>query len=76
MQHIKDLSFKCSLDSPMRVFIPYSLFKSSCNAIFNVVRDMRQDIVTDFDYGCVVIWRKFCLFLVEKASLQKPDVIW
>ncbi len=33
-------------------------------------RDMRQDIVTDFEYPYIVIRRKCCLFLVEKALLQ------
>ncbi len=32
--------------------------------------DMRQDIVTDFGYRYIVIWPKFCLFLVEEASLR------
>ncbi len=32
--------------------------------------DMRQDVLTDFGYRYIVLWRNCCLFLVQKALLQ------
>ncbi len=60
-----------------RLCISYNSNKGWAKYRYCIVsyRDIRQYIVIDFGYCYIAIWRKCCLFLVEKAWLQWSDMI-